>query len=1174
MKVNAASRRTTILASMGFFLLFIWCAMPAYSQTSVSTGAIQGVIKDAQGAIVAGATVTLVNTALDVRRVVKSGSNGIYTFPLLQPGSGYRVEVTNPGFQKSVNPGISVRVTEVTTVDVHLVIGSVSQSIVVTAAATPVNTSNSTLGGTLTSNIIENMPLPTRNILDILGTDAGVVSQLTSPAATILQGSEAMFVGGNRATSNDYMINGIDANNFEFHTLATGIVPIPNPDAVQEFRTQTDLYDATSGFSGGGAITVVTRRGTSHYHGTIYEYLRNTDANANDFFLNKAGEPRPIMQQNQFGFSFGGAVPKMGKTYFFFNYEGQRQDNGVTGSASGFLPVLPTTRTAATMAALYDLPTSAIDPVAIKILNAAGPYGGFLFPSGQGAPQGELGTFALSSPAQINSNQYNGRIDRAFRTGGVGNQFSVTYFANPATFTNLGGVYGGSIGQPFDYLLGNDTLSVQDMQTIRPDLLNSINVGFTYNKRDIFAINPLPLTAFGMSRYNSSILKRGPNFSFADQMSCCGQTVEDDQLQRNESVDLRDMLSYSHGPHLFRVGFEVRTQQFNFDAPLDMGTLFFLGGIADGIYGPPADPLKDLSIRDFLVGAPFETINSTGLNVFGYRAHDFAGFVQDDYHVTTRLTLNFGLRWDYLGNITEKHDLISNFDPSLLTPLAAQMGGPQMQNAFVLPSGAPKGFGTPGVSKSTYFNQPMKNFEPRVGFALDVFGNGKLALRGGFGIYYMRIGPFGALQTIGNPPFALSTAVINTTKTKLLANPFPILPLPSEFPIYPQFPQLTSLNADGSPNFTQPELSVIALDRQAKPPYTEQWNLTTEYEFIPGWTLQVGYMGSRGIHLENFPFLNNALLRNANNPGPLGLDTNSAQNREARVPYMGICSQCMLTFKDNAASWYNALIVTAQHQFSHGLFLKAAYTFSKSIDNTFAQAGFEPTIGPNGNQFLPGLNKGLSNFDVPNRLVLTYVYDVPGPKHGWASMVLGHWTWSGITTLQNGFAGEIDQYVGNNSLSGTSGYGVLIPGCSLVSGGSVSDHTGDYLNPACVSTTTTLTSAQTFGPFSPYEGPGNQTYQIDPNNPSAVGNLQGPNTRGAFFGPFQTRWDMALTKTIPISKLGESTNLQFRVDAFKVFNTPIFSSPSATAGLSSFGKITSTIDGTGRQLQFALRLNW
>jgi hypothetical protein len=289
---------------------------------------------------------------------------------------------------------------------------------------------------------------------------------------------------------------------------------------------------------------------------------------------------------------------------------------------------------------------------------------------------------------------------------------------------------------------------------------------------------------------------------------------------------------------------------------------------------------------------------------------------------------------------------------------------------------------------------------------------------------------------------------------------------------------------------------------------------------------------------------------------------------------MGINSTGLLALTDAGESYYDALLVTVSHQFSRGLFLKAAYTFSKSIDNVQAQAGFEPTIGPNGNQFIPQLNKGLSNFDAPHRLVLTYVYDIPGPRRGWESAILNHWTWSGITTLQSGFAGEVDQFTFGNSFSGTDGYGVVKPGCALPTGGNVSAHTLHYLNASCVSTTTPLVSGDTFGPLSPFEGPGNQTYTVDPNNPAAIGQLQGPSTRGAFFGPFETRWDMALVKTVPIRELGENTNLQLRVEAFKVFNTPIFSSPHNIAGLSSFGRITSTIDSTGRQLQVAVRLSW
>lgn len=1165
-----------IRAVLAILLMAAVGATAVWAQTSPSTGAVQGVVKDQSEAVVPGATVTLKNLALGISRQMQTSADGTFIFPLVQPGAGYLVEVERAGFQKAQVKDLTVRVTQVATANVGLVVGSSAQEVVVSAAATPVETANATLGTTLSSNIITAMPLPTRDVLDLLATDAGVTATLTSPAATILQGSEAMFVGGGRDTANNYMVNGVDANNFEFHTLANGIIPVPNPDAVQEFRTETSLYDATTGFGGGGNIALLTRGGTSQYHGTAYEFLRNTLFNANDFFLNASGKPRPVMIQNQFGGSFGGPVPKLGKTYWFFNYEGQRQRNGVTGSITGQLPVLPATRTAQSMATLYNLPLSAIDPVAINVLNAPGPYGGLLFPSGTGAPAGELGTFAFSAPARLDSNQYNGRVDRDFSTGSVLNRLSVTYFANPDTFTNPGGA-NGTLGQAYQYLLQNQTLSVHDTQTVRPDLLNEITAGYTYNKRDIGSINPVTISQLGMTRYNSAILKRGPNFSFSDQLNCCGASASVDQTQHNESADFRDMVSYVRGSHTFRLGFEARTQQFNFGVPLDPGSLSFSGGIADAKYGPPTDPLADLSIRDFLVGAPQSTFIGSGLTDFEYRAHDFGIFGQDDFRLNHRLTLNLGLRWDYLGNITDKHGFISNFDPSLLTPLAAQMGGPGLQDAFVIPSGV-KTFGTPGVSKSTLFNQPLKNFGPRIGFGYDVFGNGKVAVRGGFGMYYMRMGGLGSLQTISNPPFALSTGLTQpvsaSAQAQMLGNPFPTLPLPSAFPIFTPFPQLTSLNSDGSPNLSQPQLFVTEIDRGMRPPYTEQWNLTTQYEFIKDWMLEVGYQGAHGVRLQNAQELNNALLRNANNPGPFGLDVNSSANRESRVPYIGINSSGLFALTNSAKSFYDALLLTVSHQFSRGLYLKAAYTFSKSIDNTPTTIGFEPGIGASGNQFIPSLNKGLSNFDVPHRFVLTYVYDIPGPKKGWMEQALGHWSWSGITTLQSGFAGEVDQFTFSNSFSGTDGYAMLAPGCKLMVGGNVSSHTLNYLNPACVALTPAFGPGQTFGPLSPFEGPGNQTYTVDPSNSSASGQLQGPSTRGAFFGPFQTRWDMAVTKTFAFPQWGEAKNLQFRVEAFKVFNTPIFSSPSTLVPFGSFGRIFSTIDKTGRQLQLALRLNF
>ncbi len=273
----------------------------------------------------------------------------------------------------------------------------------------------------------------------------------------------------------------------------------------------------------------------------------------------------------------------------------------------------------------------------------------------------------------------------------------------------------------------------------------------------------------------------------------------------------------------------------------------------------------------------------------------------------------------------------------------------------------------------------------------------------------------------------------------------------------------------------------------------------------------------------------------------------------------------------NGKSFYDAGILTISHRFSHGLFFKSAYTFSKTIDTYSAETGFDIGGTPTGNQYDLDLNKGLAAFDQRHRWVTTYSYDIPGFKTGRLTPFLGNWFISGITTFQSGFPGEIDQNIANDSLSGSNGYGVILPNCQLSSGGNVEAHLTNYLNAACVTTTPLLTGGQVFGPFSPYESPGNQLYTI---TPGQSGRLMGPSTRGAFRNPFQQRWDFTAGKRFPITKLGEGANLEFRTEFFKLFNTPIFSGPNSTAGTSTFGQIFSTIDNTGRQIQFALKLNF
>jgi hypothetical protein len=1062
---------------------------------------------------------------------------------------------------------ITVRVTEITVANAKLQVGTAAEQVTVQSDARAIQTTNATLGGVMNAEVLVALPLATRSVFDLLATDAGVGATLTSPANTITQTQQALFVAGSRAEANNYMLNGVDANNFEFHTLAAGIVPIPNPDAVMEFKTQTSMYDATTGFSSGGNISLVTRAGSSQLHGSAYEFYRDTIFNAEDFFLNRAGAKRPVFQQNQFGFSLGGPAKIIPKTFYFVNYEGFRQKNGVQGSVTGSLPVLPTDRSAASLASAFGLPVGALDPVAVKYLNAPGAYGGKLLASGTGAPVGQLGTFAFSSPVIYNSDQFNSRLDHDFSSS---NHFNGTFFYSSGALDNPSGS-NNALGQEYQYVFYNNSVAINDTHIFRPNLLNEFAYGITWNARDISAVNNLKLSDVGMTRFNSSVIDQLPNLSFSDQLTCCGGTVSINETQHNVSFDTRDTISYIKGKHTIRMGFEARQQEFNFDSPPGRGTLSFANNNnANLLYGPPPAGVGDLSIRDFLIGAPSSVSDSTGLTNFGYRAHDWIGFFQDDFRVMPRLTLNLGLRYDYLGNNSEVHNLISNFDPSLLSPGAITAGGPGLRAGFIAPEGAPGGAATPGVSPSTLTRGPGTNFAPRGGFAYDVFGTGKLAIRGGFGLYDQRIGGGSTLQVSGNPPYALSASNSGLHAAQQLANPFPVLPLPSQFPIFPTFPTLNSINADGSPNYSGNLLGVTALKRDMRPPYTESWNLTVAYQFLPGWTVETGYLGSHSLHLLATQSINNALLVNTSNPARFGLATNSTSNRNTRVPYAGFSTGGIGEITDNAKSFYDAFLMTVSHRYSKGFFFKAAYTFSKTIDNSLSSTGFDIGGTTAGNQFLPDLNKGLADFDIRHRLVATYVYEVPGMHNRFANAVASHWQISGITIMQSGLPGTITQSI-SNSLSGTSGYALVTPGCNVVTGGDPGDHTNTYLNVGCVSLTPQLNGGQTFGPLSTFEGPGTQTYTI---TPGGTGRLQGPVTRGFFRAPFEKRWDVALSKKFPLKMVSEKTSLEFRAEAFKVFNNPIFAGPSATAGTATYGRITSTVDNTGRQLQFAAKVTF
>jgi hypothetical protein len=1159
--------RTIFYAVFAFLSLFVWSSA-SFAQASNSTGAIGGTVKDSSGAVVRGATLTLDNASLGITRTEHSGSDGAYSFPFLQPGGGYRITVSDAGFKSESITNLNVNITETTVVNPNLSLGQASEEVTISGDVEQVQTTSATLGGIVGERVITSLPLATRNVLDIFGTDAGVVTALTNPSLGITQGGYATYVAGARATANNYLFNGIDANNFEFQTLAPGVVPIPSPDSLQEFRTETSLYDATSGYSSGGNINLITRSGTSKYHGAAYEFIRNTIFNANDYFLKQAGKPRPLLIQNQFGGSIGGRIPRLGSTFFFVNYEGMRQKNGVLGTTTATaVPVLPSTITASTLAAAFStsavpLSASRIDPVAVNLLNTPGSYGGFLYPH-LGGTAGTTVSYAYSKPVILNADQVSSRVDHDFKLLGHDNHLIGTGFYAGQFYRDPT----GSGGQPYSYPLGNQHATIEDTHTFKSNLLNDAVYGYNWDRRDIQAVGGATLSEVGMTRSNSAVTNLLPDISITNYLSTIDYTANVQHPQHAASFDFRDTLTWNKGHHGLRFGFETRREEFNDGIYLPRGSLGFTGG--DFATGSTA-------FQDFLTGTPSSVALKSSISRLDFRAHDYIGFVQDDYRITQRLTLNLGLRYDNLGNPYEVKNEITNFDPSLLSASAFQIGGPGLQSAFVTA-------GQNGVSRTTMLKTNYGSYSPRVSFADDVLGNGKLAVRGGFGIYYQADGYALQFANSGNPPYQISYANSTATASGVLANPFPVEPTPDQFPQFPLFPTMTGLKATGAPIYqlfnpttgavvqnNAPALSVQATNRNIRSPYTENWNFTTEYEFAPNWTLEVGYLGSHGVRQTTNTQQNTPLLIPAGSTGRFGLTANSGTNRESRVPIAGLSSSGFSYLTNNGSSVYNAFIATLNHRLSKDFLIKAAYTHSHSVDDYAASSSTNYSGSAIGNPYSLALNRGVSEQDVPNRLVFTYVWDLPGLHGERLNYFLGHWSLAGISTFQNGAAGYVTQSIGTGSFDTATGYGALVAGCQLVESGSIQSHHNVYLNPSCATTQPLLAAGSSFSGFAPYQTPGSQTFNVA----AGGGYLLGTENRGAFHAPFQERSDVTLSKNFPVHQLGSAGNLEFRAECFKIFNNAIFAAPVTTAGTANFGQVSSTIDNTGRQFQFALKASF
>jgi len=1174
-----------------------------------ATGAISGVVVDTSGGSVADAEVQIIDTRTELlARKVSTNADGLFVVPLLPPGT-YIVVVNKSGFAEAKASGIEVRVTETTKVTITLKPGAVSEKVEISAQVTTVETTNAATGQSLGTETVRELPLATQNYQQLLTLSTGAQSELNA-SAQLGRGNVRVIVNGQREDNNNYLIEGISAT--DYNVAQATYVPLPNPDVIQEFKVQTSLYDASQGRNGGGNVNAILKSGTRELHGDVYEFFRNDVLNANDFFLNAAGQKRPPVKQNIFGGSLGGPAGREKYGFFFVNYQGTRQRSALSPGTQinnpGF-PSLPTTRDATSIAnalstQAFPIAPTDIDPVILKLLQfKSGQFGdpnGFLIPS-VGTPDlnpNKTTSYAtapliISKPGKYTDDQFTANWDREFH--GAQDKVAAGFFFSDSESllpfgagglqASLGGTLASSISAtdlnfPYDIPVRGRFFSVNETHLFSPALVNDFRFGFVHINDSLINVPPVTVTDLGINRPTNNITKSIYKFTLGSSGFQIGPTPPADQFQNQDTFNFVDTVSWVRGAHFLRFGGEYTRVNLDKLFPQTFnGQLFFVnspGGATD--------------FQKLVVGAPDFSFGGGGVFNHQYRNNNFGFFAQDDWKVRPDLTLNLGVRTEVLGAFYDNLCHIGNFDPQL-----ADSG----KYPFVY-GGCANKLNLAGLSGSgnntTYKNNFTTGLGPRLGFAWDVFGRHTTTVRGGYGIYFVRedVGtvdqlsfqaPYLPIAFGGGSAGSLSnfflTGVNALPKAGVLDPNFvPCLGALQNFPSGDtrQFPNYAC--ATGSAGLVPSQfLFVLTVPRTFKAPNTQQWNLTIQRALGKSWVFEAGYIGTHALHLRETRTSIQAKLATAAKPltvraedgTPFVITESTAGNGVARSNLQGFNGYGgFQIFANDAYSHYHSLQTTLSRRWLAGYF-QAAYTWSKSTDatssgNTALNTAFNDETDLK-------FSRGLSDFDRTHRFVVSYRYDLPSynGETGVKGTLLTGWALSGITIFQSGVPFSVTDsaagtaYLGAGLASATLG-AQLTPGGSIGAGtttGDIHSRLNGYLS------LTNFTTAPVADPAGCVADPAFACT-------TAFGNLG----RNIYRGPFQQNWDFSLIKNF---KLTERQSLRFTTDFFNIWNHVNFANPSINdvetithdnlgnpTSDGPFGKIFSTV-GTPRLIQFSLR---
>ncbi|MBO0859221.1 MAG: TonB-dependent receptor [Chloracidobacterium sp.] len=1079
-------------------------------------GSIVGTVTDHSGAVIAGANVKATDPATGETREEKTNDQGYYVLASLKPAT-YNLSIRADGFSTSNQNGVTLLADQTATVNVSLNVGQTSESVTVSGEMPQVNTSNATMSEVVEQRRVVELPLNGRNAASLMLVVAGATP---APASGADQGNtktfpEAVLVSTNGSRQNQVSFRLDGANNNDLYTNVNQ--PFPFPDALQEFSVQTSNYGARYGGNAGGVVNIVTKSGTNEYHGDLFEFNRNPIFNARNFFAS-AGD---VVKRNQFGGTLGGPVhiPKLyngkEKTFFFFGYQSTRIRNvGSTSSA--------TVPTAAERAGDFSALLNASDPanpfhkvIQINDRNGNPIPGNKLLPSQMDPAAvaalkylpvaGGTGTILFSKPIVQDFDEYVARGDHSFSDR---DRLNLRYFND--RFNSQG------------FLDLTNYLKSQDTSTI---IAQNALVGETH----VFGAGAVNEFRASYSRETSN---RGPaagSISLADLgvnifQPSTGNTLEGINVNGYFGIGQTDPAAFIRNQYNLSDDFTLVRGKHK----ISFGGAFILGQVllrnqfrTSGQFTFTSDVTND-ALASFMQGYVRTFIQGFGEFKDNY-VNTYNLYLQDDYHVARRLTLNFGLRYDPFYPWTEKFNRVQQFRPS---DYAAGLRSKVYVNA-------PPGLmfvGDPGVPKAG-IGSSLDNFAPRVGFAYDITGDGKTSLRGGVGVFYDSI-QNGIINNrfVDLTPFSPQFNV--TTPPGTFSNPYLgfVNPYPAPFP------------PPANAAFQPPDL-VVTYDpghnHKYLTPTIYNWNLSFERQLPGNWLIRAAYVASHGTHLLESVELNPAVYT----PG----NTKSTDQRRAFQSYASI-----MQATQDINSNFNSAQFTVQKALSHGVTILASYTWSKSLDDLpvgqdITTAGTGGGASPIPWNF-PGRHQddyGPSDFNHPHRFVMSYVWDLPKLAGGGALIryVIGGWHWTGIVTAQSGgpftvLAGKDQSQTGLGTDRANS-TGVSAYGGNACAG--IKTICVNYLNPAAF-------ALPTIG---------------------ALGNVGKNNLSG----PSLFTWDTGIFKEFPF--VSERVRLQFRAEFFNVLNRANFTSPannSLTPSLSSTGFGTIQNAGDPRVGQLALKL--